>query len=421
MKIITATKFYYHRAGLESYLFKIIDTLKSHGHDVIPFSTTYRENYKTDYDRFFTEYIDLGGEEKISLFQKIKALTKIFYNMDAKNKFSQMLDYTNPDLIWGFGVHRHISPVIFMEAKKRSIPVIHRLSDYAIICPDSRLMKSDDTACSQFLCPQKGYLNAIKHRCVRRSSGINSHKNPSIAASIIGALELYIHNKYKAYSDNVNKFIAPSNFLKQVMIKSGIPEHKLVHIPIYIDSQKYSPEFISQAYLVYFGRLSYEKGLVMLLEAMTGLKHHKLLIIGDGPQREYLEQIKEKKNLVNVRFLGKLHGEQLNRVIRNSRLVVIPSIWYDNSPNVILEAFALGKPVLAAKIGGIPEYVDENTDGVLYQYDNIEELREKIGFLMEQQSFCEEMGRTAREKVETKYNPQIHYDKIEKLLKEVVN
>lgn len=419
MKILTASKFYYLRAGLESYLFKITDTLRSHGHEIIPFSTTYKENVKSEYERFFTEYIDLGGEERVSLCKKINALIKIFYNFDARNKFSQLLDYTKPDVIWGFGIHRHLSPAIFMEAKARSIPVIHRLSDYAIICPDSRLTRGDDTNCDGLLCPLNGYHNAIKYKCVRQSKYNDLHKSPSLIASAIGAMELYIHNKYKAYVNNVDKFIAPSNFLRQTMIKSGIPEEKITHVPIYIDPYKYNPEYMSQPYLVYFGRLSREKGLPMLLSAMSKLRHIRLLIAGDGPQREYLEKIKEQKDLTNVTFLGKLYGDKLTRLIRNSRLVIVPSTWYDNSPNVILEAFALGKPILAANIGGIPEYIEENIDGFLYQHNNIQELEEKINFLMAQQTLCEEMGRAARKKVEIKYNPRVHYGEIMKVFESV--
>ncbi|EKE02903.1 MAG: glycosyl transferase GT4 family protein [uncultured bacterium] len=421
MKVIIASKFYYLRAGLESYLFKISDTLRSYGHEVIPFSTTYKENIPSEYSEFFTEYIDLGGEERVGLYGKFKALTKIFYNIDARNKFSQLLDYTKPDIIWGFGVHRHLSPAIFMEAKARSIPVIHRLSDYAIICPDSRLTKGDGSNCEELLCPAKGYINAIRHQCVRQSRANDLSKRPSIVASVIGALELHFHNKYKAYINNVDRFIAPSNFLRQTMIKSGIPENKITHIPIYIDPDKYNPEFISQPYMVYFGRLSREKGIPLLLEAMGSLKQYKLLIAGDGPQKEYLEQIKEKRNLDNVTFLGKLHGEQLNRLVRNSRLVIVPSTWFDNSPNVIFESFALGKPVLAANIGGIPEYIHENIDGLLYKHNDVDELKDKIDLLMSQQSLCEEMGRAARKKVEMKYNPQVHYGEIIKLFQEITN
>ncbi|MDD3014114.1 MAG: glycosyltransferase family 4 protein [Candidatus Gastranaerophilales bacterium] len=420
MRVVVASKFYYQRGGLESYLFKISEILKSYNHEVIPFSTTYSKNIDSEYKRFFAEYMEIGNIRKTAVWERTKALFKILYNLDAMHKFSQLLDYTKPDLIWGFGIHRHISPSIFIEAQNRSIPVIHRLSDYSLICPDSRLIKGDGSNCCELLCSNNSYLNAIKYKCVRQTKGLSSGKNPSLLASIVGATEMYLHNKFKLYINNVDKFIAPSKFLMKTVIKGGIPEKKITHIPIFIDTGKYRPEYISQPYMAYVGRLSCEKGLPILLEAMSRLKHHKLFIIGDGPERSKLEQIKEQKNLVNVKFLGSMFDEQLNRIIRNSRLVVVPSTWYENSPHVILEAFALGKPVLGARIGGIPEYIEEGISGMLYEYNDVDELTEKINMLMEQQSLCEEMGRAARKITEIKYNPRTHYGEVMKVMKQVL-
>jgi glycosyltransferase involved in cell wall biosynthesis len=420
LRIITASKFYFLKAGLERYLFNITETLRNKGHEVIPFSSNYKKNLLTDYDKYFAEYIELGGEEKITLSQKLTALKRIFYNEDSAKKMGRLLDDTKPDIVWGFGVHRHLSPSIFMEAKKRNIPVMHRLSDYNIICPDSRLTKGDDSICYGIDCPTKGYHNAIKHRCVRLTQG-NKGKKASLAASIIGAAELYMHNKLKFYVNNVDKFIAPSNFLRNTMITAGIPENKIVHVPIYIDAFKYTPQYESSPYLLYFGRLNWEKGLPILLDAMAELKHIKLMIVGDGPERENLEKIKNRKNLVNVEFTGKLYGNDLSRIIKNSRAVVLPSVWFDNSPHVIFEAFANGKPVIGANIGGIPEYIDQNTDGLLYTFNNSGELADKINFLMSQPAICKEMGISARKKVELFYNPRVHYIKVMSLMEDLVN
>lgn len=412
MKIITASKFYYHRAGLEAYLFKITDLLQSKGHEIIPFSTNYIENIQTDYDAYFPDYIGIGGEDRISLFNKIKAFSNIIYNSEARKSFSRLLDDTKPDIVWGFGIHRHLSPSIFMEAQKKNIPVIHRLSDYSIICPDSRLTKGDNTICSELLCPTRGFHHAVINRCVRQSSNENPSKEPSIAASVVGAIELAIHHNFKSYINNVDTFIAPSNFLRHTMIKAGIPQEKIVHIPIFIDVTKYTPKFDSEDYLLYFGRLSREKGLPLLLEVMSELKEIKLLIVGEGPQREYLEKIKEERNLDNVLFLGKLYGEELHRVVRNSRAVIVPSTWFENSPNVILESYAMGKPVIAADIGGIPELVEEGETGYLYKFNNKEELINKISLLTQNKAVSKTLGINARNYVEKFFNKENHYDQV---------
>lgn len=420
MNIITASKFYYPRAGLETYLLNITEVLRENGHKIIPFSTNYPENLKTKYDDFFTEYIELGGKSKTNLYDKLGALIKLLYNFDAQNKLSQLIDYTQPDLIWAFGVHQHLSPSVFVTAKRKNIPIIHLLSDYSIICPDFNLTKNGASH-SRLLSPTKGCFSAIANRYAKLSSLSYPNKQPSLSSSIIGAVELYFYDKFKLYINNVDKFIVPSRFLKQVMINNGMPVTKIDHLPIFIEPDNYMPEYSSQAYFVYFGSLSHEKGLITLFDVMFRLKHHKLMLIGDGPQRHLLEKIKVEKNLDNIKFFGKLHGEQLKRIIRNSRFVIVPSTWYDNSPNVILESFALGKPVLGASIGDIPEYIEESNTGLLYTHNNSEELESKIDFLMNQSALCKEMGTYARKLIEAEYNPKVHYKELMKIVKTVVN
>jgi len=420
MKIITASKFYYKRGGLESYLFKITDILQNNGHEIIPFSTTYPENLKTDYNDYFAEYIDLSGSENKGIIKILKASSRLFYNIDAKNKVQKLIKKTNPDVFWGFGIHHQLSPSVFAAARELSIPTIHRLSDYGIICPDSRLVRGDGRNCTELLCPLKGYYNAVKYKCVRQAKPGTEEKSPSLKASIIGAMEVYYHYKTGLYFNNVDKFIAPSKFLMEVMIKSGINPQKITHIPIFIDTKSYEPQYDSENYFLYFGRLSEEKGLTHLLEAMKYLRGYKLIAIGDGPQREILEKVKESQNLDNIEFLGAKYGDDLSEYIKKARFVVVPSTWFDNSPNVILEAYACGKPVLGANIGGIPEYIQEGKTGLLYNHDNIEQLKEKIDFLMKNPDICSEMGRAARSLTEEEYNPDLHYQKVYELLQSVV-
>ncbi|MDD3150261.1 MAG: glycosyltransferase family 4 protein [Candidatus Gastranaerophilales bacterium] len=419
MKFIAASKFYYPRAGLESYLFKLKDILEKNGHVFIPFSTRHPKTVKNQYIDYFVEYFDLSGEKELNFFQKIKAVSNIFYNFEAQKNISNLINKEKPDIFIGFGLHRHLSPSVLVAAKKHSIPVIHRLSDYALICPASSLIKGDCSNCSDLLCPAKGCFNAIKHGCVRQSAKDNKLKKTSLKASFIGALELSFHKNLNLYQKNVDKFIAPSNFLKNIMIKSGFDEKKIIHVPTFIDHNEYIPEFNSYGYIVYAGRLAYEKGLNILLKSMEKLKKTKLLIIGDGPQKQELEKEIEQKKLKNVNLVGKLQGIELKNAIRNSIAVVVPSIWFDNSPNIIIEAFALGKPVIGSNMGGIPEYIDNEKDGFIYQHNDENQLCEKIKELTSNPLLAREFGINGRNKAVEKYNPSIHYENISKVIKEV--
>ena len=411
MKIITVSKFYFRRSDLENYLFNITDILREKGHEIVPFATSCKNNYFNDNDDFYTEYTDIEGEKEFALAKKITAVKRIFYNDDIGKKFALLLDYTKPDIVWGFGINRYISPSIFIEAQRRNIPVIHRFSDYDIICPYSK----DNGNYSPLMHEEKNGKEsghkAILKKCFKLIKG-NEGEKANGKESLTDAAELYFYNRFKFYTNNVDKFIAPSYFIKNIMLKSGVPEDKISFIPVYIDSSKYTPEVESMPYLVYFGRLTREKGLPVVLEAMSGIRNFRLIIVGDGDERENLERIKKQKKLDNVEFTGKLYGEELSEVVKNARLVVQPSIWFDSSPNAVLEAFSYGKPVIGANIGGIPEYINEGFDGLLYNCNNARELREKIKFLMNQPKLCQDMGISARQKVETLYNPALHYERL---------
>lgn len=161
--------------------------------------------------------------------------------------------------------------------------------------------------------------------------------------------------------------------------------------------------------IVYFGRLSREKGLATLIEAVKGIPV-VLKVIGDGPQREELTRRAKSAGLDNVRFLGYLQGKSLHQEIRNSRFVVVPSEWPEIFGRVVIEGYALGKPVLGARIGAIPELVQDFKTGLTFEPGNVEDLREKIGYLAGHSDLLRKMGREGRELVEKEFNPSKHYE-----------
>jgi len=223
---------------------------------------------------------------------------------------------------------------------------------------------------------------------------------------------MYIHKFWQIYEKNVDLFIAPSSFLHNKIIEFGINGKKVVHIPNFIDVEGYSPKYNGENYLVYFGKVSGEKGLFTLVQAMRNIKTSKLLIIGEGELKKDLEKYILQKNIVNVKFLGHIKGERLKTAVRNSQFAILPSEWYENCPYSILEAFALGKPVIGSDIGGIPELIEDGIDGLLFEPGNSEELSEKITYLIGRPGLRERMGRNARKKVEEKYNPEVYYQRL---------
>jgi glycosyltransferase involved in cell wall biosynthesis len=204
------------------------------------------------------------------------------------------------------------------------------------------------------------------------------------------------------------------------LLTYGFASEKVIHIPNFVDVDAYTPTDEHGGYFVYCGRLSEEKGLKTLLKAMRSVKTSKLLLVGVGPQQQELEALTKDYQLQNVEFTGYLTGEALREAVRNAMFTVLPSEWYENNPVSVLEAFALGKPVIAANIGGIPEVITDGQEGLLFQTGNAEELAEKIRHLLMSPEERSSMGRAARTKVMEQFHPTKHYERIltiyEKLL-----
>jgi glycosyltransferase involved in cell wall biosynthesis len=153
---------------------------------------------------------------------------------------------------------------------------------------------------------------------------------------------------------------------------------------------------------------------------MKGL-NIKLKIIGEGPIKEDLVSKVRSSEMKNIDFLGYVTVEKLKDEIRKSMFVVVPSEWYENNPGSIIEGFALGKPVIGARIGGIPELVKDNETGLTFESGNSEDLKAKITQLSKNAAEIERMGRNARRKVEEEFNTEIYYEKLMNIYKIALN
>lgn len=185
-------------------------------------------------------------------------------------------------------------------------------------------------------------------------------------------LESAVHKSLGLYRRNLDRVVAPSLFYKQKLMEWGWPEQQLAYIPNYVDATAYAPRYESGDYFFYFGRLAMEKGVATLIRAaaQAGVK---LRIAGIGPEGDALKALAAEMG-GDIEFLGFVSGDPLWTWVREARAIVLPSEWYENAPMSVLEAYACGKPVIGARIGGIPEMVREGETGALFESGNVEEL-----------------------------------------------
>ena len=195
----------------------------------------------------------------------------------------------------------------------------------------------------------------------------------------------------------------------------------MIHIPNFVQVESFVPNYDSENYFIYFGRLSEEKGIRTLIKAMEKNWKTKLLVVGDGVLKNELKKYAEDKGLTNIIFTGYKSGDELNDLIRNAMFTIVPSECYENCPMAILESFAMGKPVIGSNIGGIPELISDGFDGLLFEPGNTMDLRDKMLYLSNNPGKIKEMGKQGREKVEKLYNIELHYQKINKIYQKLLN
>ena len=206
---------------------------------------------------------------------------------------------------------------------------------------------------------------------------------------------------------------------------------KIEAIHNFIDLEDYNLQVENDGYALYSGRLAKEKGILNLVEAFTNLiKNSKgneklngirLYIAGDGPERENIEKkIKNSKLENRIVLLGYLNQKDLREFTRKCSFLVIPSIWYENGPYSVIETQAIGKAIIGANIGGIPEMVQDNVNGLIYEYDDINELEDKMKKLFEFPELADHFGKSAKNFALKEYRPERYYEKIEKIYKNVL-
>lgn len=389
------------KSGAEKSMFNTCALLQKHGNQIIPFTMENENNIETEYSKYFVKGIEYENEIKKNILRKAYLWFKIIYSLEAKNKISKLIMDTKPDIAHIHKFNNTLTPSILYALRKKDVPVVQTLRDYRTVCPNYNMYDFNrGEVCED--CKGHRYFNAVRRKCQKSSYliGLNI------------AVESYLCHFLKTYEKTIDLFISPSNFLMQKMIEFGINRNKIVHIPNFVRVERFVPNYNNSNYTLYFGRIERHKGIRTLVDAMKYVTCGKLYVVGDGSYKKELEEYTKNNNIEHIHFLGFKSGEDLIEIVKESLFTVIPSEWYENCPRSVLESFALAKPVIGANIGGIPELINDGCDGMLFESGNIGDLAKKINCLFKNRNTVIKMGKNARQKIEKKYNENIHYEKL---------
>ena len=371
-------KFFYIKGGSETYYFALKRKLEEEGHQVIDFSMKDEKNFESPYSDFFVENVDYSGNSSLSA--NLKMAANIIYSKEAKEKFESLVLKEKPDIVHLHIFQHQISPSILDVCKKYNIPTVYTAHDLKMICLNYKMMHHG-RICED--CRGGHFYHCAFNKCVK----------DSFSKSCINTIEGYLHKWRKSY-DAIDYIITPSDFYRRKFIEFGVNPERVVHIPNFLDREKPSvnKRDDNKRYFLYFGRLSEEKGILTLIKAMEGIKSD-LYIVGSGPLRSKIENYISQQKLSNIKLMGFKSGQELINIVGNAEAVVLPSEWYENGPYSAIEALQVGRPIIGAKIGGIPELVNNN--GYLFKMGNIESLVDALA------SF-EYLSRNDYEKLEIK-------------------
>ena len=430
MRILIVNKFLYPNGGSETYIFKIGEELRRQGHEVQYFGMEHEGRIVGNRVGVYTADMDFHGGGAARLLYPFR----ILYSREARKKLRLVLEDFRPDAVHLNNINFQLTPSVIDEVRAfdrrrkkaaasqgeeapKPTRIVYTAHDYQWICPNHTLqIPSTGKLCE--LCTHGDFSNCVKNRCIHNSR----------MRSLLGTMEALLY-KYKKTYAQVDKIICPSDFMNRMLSRNPVFAGKTVTMHNFIDFEDggidgkpqvsakqditvlevsaehnfaewkateitaMTVEAIHRPYILYFGRYSMEKGVRTLLGACRELPEVDFVFAGKG------ELQAEVAALPNVEDRGFLSGTALMETIRGAQLVVFPSEWYENCPFSVMEAQALGVPVLASDLGGTPELIcrtQGQETGELFHGGDGDALAKKLLALWNDPQRCARYGRNAR-------------------------
>ena len=384
MKILMLHNRYQHAGGEDAVVQAEIALLEAHGHHV--------------------ELLEAHNDEITGGLGKARAALSALYSLPGRRRAEEAISRFQPDLVHVHNFFPLLSPSVYDACREDGVPVLQTLHNYRLACPNALFFR-DGKVCEDCL-GQAVPWSGILRGCYRNSRS----QSAGVAAMIA------VHRLRDTWR-RVNAFIALTEFQKGKFIQAGLPEDRLHVKPNFAFDPGPRPGGPPLGgsplgnYVLYVGRLSDEKGIEPLIRAYVEQKLDiPLMILGAGPLREPMERWVRAEGMDGiVTFLGARDRAEVTRLMQGARFLVFPSICYEGFPMAIAEAFASGIPVLASRLGAVPDILMDGQAGWLAEPGEPRSWAESLKAAWQDHEGTIRRGKAARAAYEQHYSPDANY------------
>jgi glycosyltransferase involved in cell wall biosynthesis len=400
VRILHVNKFLFGRGGTERYMFDVARALKRRRDDVFFFGTAHAENVEREYEEFYPRYRDFSSPRPGAA-----AAFAAIWSREASRRLGAFVAEVRPDVAHLHNVAYHLTPSVVAALARAGVPAVMTLHDYNLLCPNHYFYSQDEIC---YRCAEGKYFSCLSRRCIKGRLG----------PSAVGYLAHLVARRTKVYR-KLACLLVPSRFLAEKVLAAGYDEAAVTLLPPAVNVRAREPAH-KEKYFLYAGRLAPQKGVDVLVQAaaLAG-PEVRLRLAGAGPEEEPLRRLAADYAPGRVEFLGRLGAPRLAEEMASARAVVVPSRWPENTPAVILEAFAAGAPVVAARVGGVPEMVAEDVEGLLFEPEDVRGLAAILERLAGDARAAARLGRAGQKRLARDFSFAAHVDRLLEIYREV--
>jgi len=334
------------------------------------------------------------SNDSIVDLNRIELVAKTFWNKAVASELDQIICRDRPDVMHVTNAFPLISPSAYKVAKDHGVGVVQSIHNYRMLCPKAQFVRNSQV-CEKCLGKRFAWP-AIYHAC---------YKENRLATTVVAAMTAF-HRARNSWTQLVDRFIAPTQFVKDKHIEGGFDARQIDVKPNFVFPDPGSGSGDGN-YVAFAGRLSAEKGVDTLLETWQHLSANvRLKIAGDGPLADRVKAAADADN--RIEWLGRIEKKEMFDLLGQATCLIMPSVCYETFGLTIVEAFSKGTPVVVSRMGAMQELVQDGRNGFLVEPGNAKQFAATVDQVFSMDTA--ELRVAARQDFELKYTAEANQE-----------